>query len=221
MKKIVICIILITTAMQVGKTQNVNWRSIDTKQKNLIYLNLGYDFGGTVQVGYGRSLQVFRPVVLSLDYSIPMGERLLDDFKVRYGAQMEVFKWHKFAFTAKVLGNFRRFENDLVRMAGFGTELSGLVGYYKPEWHIAAEFGYDKSIVSGLKHAGRMKEIYSDVKDGWYQPSGGHFFYGIQASKTVSKSLEASLRLGATNAEGNHEDPLVPFYAQLGVIKKF
>lgn len=221
MKKIIIAIILLMAVAKISNAQNVNWRWLNEEKQNYVYLNFGYEFGMTTQLGYSRTIKTFKPVLLTLDYSFPMGENLFDDFKIRYGGQIELLEFKSFSASAKVLGNFRRTETEMVRIASFGAEISGLVGYYKPTWHIAAEFGFDKSITSNLKHSDVMKDNFTEITDGWYIPSGGQYFYGIQASKTIGESLDISLRVGATNAQGKDENALLPYYAQLGLIKMF
>ena len=221
MKKIIIAIILLLAVAKISNAQNVNWRWLNEEKPNYVYLNFGYDYALTTQVGYSRAIKTFKPVLLTLDYSFPMGENLFDDFKIRYGGQIELLEYKSFSASAKILGNFRRTETEMGKIAGFGAEISGLVGYYKPTWHIAAEFGFDKSITSNLKHSDIMKDIYPNIQDGWYIPSGGNYFYGIQASKSIKKSYDISLRLGATNAQGNDENAMLPYYAQIGLIKRF
>ena len=53
------------------------------------------------------------------------------------------------------------------------------------------------------------KDNFNEISDGWYIPSGGHYFYGIQASKVIRQSYDISMRLGATNAQGNDENALL------------
>ena len=65
------------------------------------------------------------------------------------------------------------------------------------------------------------KENYPNIKDGWYLPSGGNFFYGIQASKTIKKTFDISARLGGTNAQSDNENAILPYYAQLGIMVRF
>jgi hypothetical protein len=206
---------------KVSNAQNVNWRSLNEEKQNLVYLNFGYDFGVTTQFGYGHTIKTFKPVLLNVDYSFPMGNNLVDDFKVRYGGQIELVEINEFSVTAKIYGNFRRYRTEMVRIASFGSEFSVLAGYYKSTWHIAGEFGYDKSITSNLKHSDIMKDNYPNIQDGWDIPSGGNYFYGIQASKSIGKSYDISLRLGAINAQGKDENALLPNYAQIGLIKRF
>ena len=60
-----------------------------------------------------------------------------------------------------------------------------------------------------------------DIKDGWYIPCGGNYFFGVQGSKTITQSFEISTRIGGTNAQGKHENALLPYYAQIGITKRF
>ncbi len=221
MKKIIIAIILFMAVAKISNAQNVNWRWLNEDQKNLVHLNFGYDFGITTQIGYSRSLNIFKPTLLTVDYSMPMGENLFDDFKIRYGGQMELLEYKSFSASVKVLGNFRRHETEMVRIQSFGAEISGIFGYYKSTWHIAAEFGFDKSITSNLEHSDIMKDNYPNIQDGWYIPSGGHYFYGVQASKSLGQNFDISLRLGATNAQGKDENAVFPYAVQIGLMKRF
>jgi hypothetical protein len=221
MKQTVAVLSLLMAAATTGYTQNVNWRSMQENGRNLVQLDFGYDYGTTVRVGYSRVLNWFRPVVLGLDYSFPMGRNLVDDFKVRLGGQVEVLQLDGFSVTLKIMSNLRRYENQLVRIVSFGSDLALVTGYYARTWHAAGEFGFDKSIVSHLKHSDIMREYYPLIRDGWYIPSGGHYYYGIQAGKTLGEHLAVSLRVGATSAQAHDEDAMVPYYAQLGLSVRF
>lgn len=203
-----------------GYSQNLNWRSVNEQNPNILYSNFGYDFGVTAQVGYGRFIQTIRPLVLTFDYSMPMGHRLTDDFKVRFGAHVEFFEKNGFVASGKVLGIFRNHKTSLVRISNFGGEFSFVTGYFKPTFHAALELSADGAVVSYLKHSKLMKGNYPEIQDGWYLNNGAHYFYGIQAGKTIGRSYEANLRLGKVNARGNESDVL-PIYFQLGLTSRF
>lgn len=221
MKKLVAMMILMMAGVEVGHSQDINWRSLRENQPNIIRFNIGYDYGATAQVGYSRSFSFVRPVLLGLDYSFPMGNVLLDDFKVRLGGQVEIVEIGGFSASVKILSNFRRFQNALVRILSFGSDFAAVAGYYKPTWYAAGEFGFDKSIVSHLKNSDLMKADFPAIRDGWYIPTGGHFYYGVLAGKTIGETFDISLRLGATKAQFNDEDAVLPYYAQLGLGVKF
>lgn len=164
---------------------------------------------------------MIKPVILGLDYSFPMGSDLVDDFKVRFGGQIEIVEIDGFSATIKISSNFRRYQTELVRIASFGSDLGVLAGYYKPTWSIGGEFGFDKSITSHLRHSDIMRAIFPAIRDGWYVPLGGHYYYGLQASKTIGESFDLSLRLGATEAQGSDENAVLPLYLQLGLGMRF
>ena len=220
MKKIIAVIIVMVVA-EVGYSQNINWRSLCEDQRSYIQFNFGYDFGVTAQLGYSRSFTLIKPVMMGVDISIPMGSNLVDDFKVKLGGQIEVVEIQGFSASVKIMSNFRRYQTELVRIVSFGSDFAFVTGYYSPTWHAAGEFGFDKAITAHLKHSGIMRNYFPAIKDGWYVPTGGHFYYGIQGGKTIGESLDLTLRLGATKAQFNDEDAVLPYYLQLGLGMRF
>jgi hypothetical protein len=221
MKKFAEVLVLVMAMAGAGYSQNINWRSLGEGQRNIIQLGFGYDYAVTAKFAYGRTFSWIRPVVLRLDYSFPMGEDLLDDFKVRLGGQMEILEAGGFSATVRILANLRRYQTTLVRIVSFGSDFALLAGYYKPSWYAAGEFGFDKSITSYLKHSDVMRTNFPTIRDGWYVPTGGHYYYGIQAGKTLGESFDLSLRLGATNAQANDENDVLPYYLELGFGLRF
>jgi len=221
MKNTALILLTILFSFNFANSQNINWQSFQEDQKNLAYLNLGYDFGLTTQLGYGYKLKAFKPILLTTDLSVPMGNDFLDDFKFRIGGQMEVFEKNNFSVSTKILATTRRHETNLVRQVGIGTEISLTAGYYKPKWHMAFEIGFDKFLATHLQQGEIMKSNFPEIQDGWFSNSGGQFFYGLQGSKTLGKRMEINFRLGTTNAQGNHENALLPYYFQLGLMYKY
>lgn len=221
MKNLVKAILVAMALAEVGYSQNINWRSLGEDRKNIMQLNFGYDYGVTAQLGYSRTFTLIVPVAVGLDFSVPMGDVLLDDFKARIGGQVEIVQAGAFSATVKITSNFRRYQTQLVRIVSFGSDFAAVVGYYKSTWYAAGEFGFDKAVTSNFKHSDIMRAYYPAIRDGWYVPTGGNFYYGIQGGKTIGESLELTLRLGATRAQFNDEGAVLPYYAQLGLGVKF
>ncbi|HXF99439.1 MAG TPA: hypothetical protein VNL69_01580 [Bacteroidota bacterium] len=221
MKKLCAATLIMFALAEPGTSQTINWRSLEENQRNIIQLNFGYDYGMTAQACYGHMFTFIRPVVVGVDFSLPMGEHLVDDFKIKIGAQFEVVEMGGFSATLRISSIFRRYENALVRIVSFGSDLGLVAGYYRPTWHAAGEFGFDKSIVSHLKHSDIMRGYFPQIRDGWYIPSGGHFYYGIQAGKTLGQSMHLTLRIGATNVQDGDEQEVIPYYLQLGLGMRF
>ncbi len=221
MKTMVKAILVGMVLAQAGYSQNINWRSLREDQRNILQFNMGYDFGVTAQLGYNRAFTLIRPVVVGLDLSVPMGDVLVDDFKARIGGQVEIVEVGGFSVTAKISSPFRRYQTQMVRIVSFGADLGLVAGYYRSTWFAAGEFGFDKSVATYLKNSDVMKAYYPAIRDGWYVPTGGNFYYGIQGGKTIGDTFEVSLRLGATYAQFDDEDAVLPYYAQLGLGMRF
>ena len=218
MKQITVLIVLLMVVAAESNSQNVNWRSLREDQQNIVQFSFGYDYGATSQLGYSRSFTFIRPIVFGLDYSFPMGGNLLDDFKVKVGGQVEIVAFGGFSASAKIFSNFRRYQTEMVRVVSFGSDFGVVAGYYDPSWYAAGEFGFDKAITSQLIHSDIVRKfVFSEIRDGWYVPTGGNYYYGIQAGKTLGESLDLSVRLGATEAQRNDTDAVIPFYFQLGL----
>ena len=220
MKTIILAVTILLFAASQGHAQNINWRALDGEPQNIIQLNVGYDFGFTTQIGVYRRMLFYRPILFGVDCSLQMGSTLVDDFKVRIGGQVQLVDWEGFSFAAKVVSNFRRFQNDFVRSVGFGADFAGVAGYYAETWHAAGEFGFDKAVTTNLIHSDVMKSYYPAIRDGWYVPTGGHYYYGVQAGKTLTDRLDLGLRIGETRAQFDDYNAAIPYYLQLGLGMK-
>jgi hypothetical protein len=219
--KLIATLIALMAVSQAALSQNVNWKSLRQDQHNLLQLNVGYDYGFTTQLGYARTITMLRPAMVGLDFSIPMGNDLLDDFKVRLGGQIEVLEFNGFSVTVRIASVFRKYQSSLVSVVGFGSDFAIVTGYYAPTWSIGGEFGFDKAITTRFKHSAQMKAKFPDIKDGWYVPTGGHYYYGVQGGKTLGETLDLNLRIGATSAQFHDQNAMIPYYLQLGLGARF
>jgi hypothetical protein len=215
-KIFLIAIFAITSA---SFSQNINWAALIKEQKHIISVNIGLDYATTLGLGYGYQLNSKMPILVNIEFSAPFGETHFDDFKTKIGGQLEVLKIGRFSTTAKAYAIFRRFENDNGRLLNFGSEFSAVSGYFKTNWYIAGEFGFDKAIVTHIKHSDVMREIYPEVKKGWYIPTGGNFFYGIQSGFSFG-SIDVNLKIGTIITQDFKTTPDFPYYLQFGINRR-
>lgn len=201
-----------------SSAQNINWAGLKKNQKHIISLNAGYNYGLVYGVGYSYQTKAKMPILLNFSYSCPSGEQFFDDFKTKIGGQVQLYSINNFKISASIYGVYRRYENPLIRLQNFGSEMTGVVGYYKPKWFIAAEVGFDKAIVTQFKHLDIFKNnVYANVSDGWYEPAtGGNFNYGCQTSFSV-KNTDIVLKIGKVLTQDFKTTPLIPYYLQLGL----
>ncbi len=220
--KSIFTLVIVCSVSLPGLTQSVNWASLKSDQKHILHLHTGWDYGLVYGLGYSHQVKSKFPVLLNVSYSFPSGENLVDDFKTKIGGQVPFYQIESFQFSASIHAIYRRFENPLVRLQNFGSEMACVIGYYKPTWFVAGEFGFDKAIVTHFKHTEAFKEtIYDNVNDGWYEPAtGGNFNYGLQAGYSFKRS-DIIFKLGAMLTQDFKTTPLVPYYLHLGFNYKF
>lgn len=200
--------------------QQINWRNFNRNQRHIANANIGFDYGFVAGVGYGQLLKTKLPVVLNVEYSAPFGNKIFDDFKTKLGGQTEILKLNNFSVSVKAYGIFRRYENDLVKITNFGSEFSSNFGYYKANWYLAGEFGFDKAISTQIKNTDKMKNVYPNIQDGWYLPTGGNFFYGIVSGYSL-KSSDIYIKIGKRITQDFKIAPAIPVYLQVGFNKRF
>jgi len=220
MKRILLAIITLIGVSTAACSQAINWRSFNAEQKHIIGLETGWDYGLTFGAGYGYRLKTKLPVLLNAHYSFPSGKTLFDDLKIKGGVQMEVCKVGGFSATLTAHGILRRFENSYARLVNFGSEFSAVAGYYRLKWYAAGAFGFDKAIATHIRHGSEYREHAPGAQSGWYIPTGGNFHYGLQAGISGRKT-DVSLALRRMVSQGFETAPFIPYYANLGVNRRF
>jgi hypothetical protein len=205
---------------QFSLCQTVNWRSLQSGEKHIVNLNAGWDYSANFGVSYGYRLNSGIPLIIGTEFSLPTGKKSLDDFKTKLGVQAEIFHLNHFSATVKVHGIYRQYQSEFVSLSNFGSELSALIGYYRPRWYSAIELGFDKAIITHIDHSSLMEEYYPEIKDGWYIPSGGNFSYGLQVGYSVS-TYDIYFKTGKIVTQDFRTKPSMPLYLQLGFSKRF
>jgi hypothetical protein len=200
--------------------QNINWAGMNAKQRHIVNIHAGWDYGMVLGIGYGYQLNTKMPLVLHANYSFPSGKNLADDFKTKIGGTIQLYKAGDFAASARVEGIFRRYQNTDARLLNFGSEMSAIAGYYKKKWFAAGEFGFDKAISTHIKHSDSYKGNFPGAKDGWYVPTGGNFHYGLQGGYSF-KGSDINLKIGKTVSQDFKTTPIIPWYFELGFSYKF
>lgn len=205
-----------------ASAQTLNWGSMKKEHKHIITANIAFQNGMQYGAGYGYKInQKLFPVILQADYANLSGNNLSDDFKARVGGTIRWIKYEHFQFSTGLYGVFRRHDNELVQLSNFGSDMNGVIGYYRKKWFVAGEAGFDKAIVTHFKHSDAYKAQYPGVVNGWYEPStGGNFYYGVQAGFSF-RQFDTWVKAGKTIEQDFKTKPMVPMYGQLGLNLKF
>lgn len=220
MKNIFQLILLLSFILCAGHSysQSLNWANTDTIGRHSLSGNFGAEYGMVYGLGYGyRVTKGSLPIIAGLDVSVPSGNHLVDDFKVRVGGQVRLLEVGHFNLSTQLYGVFRRMENDFARILNFGSDFAATAGYYKSRWYISGMFGFDKAIVSEFKHTQAYRDQFPGVVDGWYEPTtGGNFYYGLEAGYTIG-TCDLFVKAGKQVTQDWKTEPLIPYFGKLGV----
>ncbi|CAD5255154.1 MULTISPECIES: hypothetical protein [unclassified Imperialibacter] len=215
-KKIFLLLILPALFINAAHSQTINWASLGKEQRHIAHAHAGFDYAFVYGVGYSRQLLSPIPILATIDFSTPVGNKVLDDFKTKIGGVADLCEFNNFHLSASVYGIYRRYENPMAVLQNFGSEFKGVFGFYQSKWFVAAEFGFDKAIVTHFEHSDAFKENYPEVKNGWYQPAtGGNFSYGVQTGLSFD-GVDALFRIGKVVTQDFKSSPTIPFYAEFG-----
>lgn len=219
--KAVIIIMFLALAFGAVNAQTINWANLNGETRHIVNASLGLEYGAVYGLGYGFQTRIGPfPLLANAGFSFPAGDQRLDDFKTNIGVQIRWIESGNFQVSTKLHGVFRRYENDLVRLLNFGSDMSAIVGYYRPKWFVAGEAGFDKAIVTHFQSKD-YRDQYPGVVDGWYEPStGGNFYYGLQVGFSFMKN-DLFLRAGKMVSQDFKTAPLLPYYGQLGYNLRF
>ncbi|MBK9981106.1 MAG: hypothetical protein IPP15_01545 [Saprospiraceae bacterium] len=215
--KISMFILALMLMMNAIKAQTINWGCLNRNDNHILNVNAGLEYGTVFGVGYGYQIKnKLFPLFANVEYSFASGENIFDDMKTKVGLQVRWVDFHNFQFSTRLHGVIRRYENDNIRLVDFGSDLTGVLGYYRKTWFLAAEVGFDKAIITHFKHSDAYHEQYPGALNGWFGPTtGGNFYYGVQAGFSFGKN-DVYIKAGKTLTQDFKTTPTVPIYGQLG-----
>ncbi|HEX7071319.1 MAG TPA: hypothetical protein VF190_10950 [Rhodothermales bacterium] len=190
-------------------------------KSNSVYTTFGLDPALVNSVGYARVIPVKGHAFQAIG-ELGLATTNLDtrDYRVRLGIRTSVVHWKSLHLIGNATFLTRGTKNDIYRGFNFGADFTGEVGWYRPSWFAAAEFGKDKAVITHVTHTDWYRDnYYPDAKDGWYLDAGGTYHFGLAGGVTV---LGADIvgRVGLRQTEQfNSINP--PLYASLGVAYGF
>jgi len=219
MKKSILIWLCLFIAPIIAKAQEINWRNLEASNKHLLSLQIGMDYGTVYGFSYGYQLPFNHPIIIGTGLSTPLGANFMDDYKVNLNVQTEVWHNNGFSIAVKPGGSMRRYHAAVAHLYNIGLEFNTTIGYYKPTWGVAMEAGYDWSRATYIEH-NTLKDYYPDIQDGWYGSTGGNFKFGIKGNYWM-KSIGIALKVGKVYGQDFENNPTVPYYTELSVVKKF
>ena len=211
---ITVLAVLIT---QVLPAQQINFNGLNDA-RHVVGTHIGVDYGTYFGLSYGYVLNGYVPMVIGTELTLPFGDDITDDWKWKTGVEAILWRQGPLSLTLKPSIVIRRYESTLVRMYNFGTDLALTFGYTKPRWGAVALAGFDKAVVTHLKH-GILRDYYPEIKDGWYFPTGGNFRFGARVHYSVGK-WTAFVMAGKHFGQDFEDNPTMPFFCEVSLQTK-
>ena len=186
-------------------------------ERNRVYTTFGLDPALVTSLGYARVIPLRgHAFQLAGDAGVVAAGMDTRDFRARLATQTSLVRWRSLHITGSATFLTRGTENSIYQGLNFGADFTGTLGVYRHRWFAAGEFGFDKAIVTHLKHSDWYRtHFYADAKDGWYLDAGGTFHYGMACGLALGRA-EVVGRFGWLRTEDFNE-LTPPMYASLGV----
>jgi hypothetical protein len=200
-----------------ANAQDLNWEAVRNEGQHFVGLKFGADYATVMGLSYGQRLPSKRQSFLAAEFSTPFGRDLLDDWKLRFSYQRELWQQGHFSLGLKPGLIMRGYESNVAKVLNIGIDLSAALGYYRPKWMLAAEVKIDHTLASKLNHQ-FLKEVYPEIYNGWIGSTGGNLKVGAQFTRTVG-GQQVALRIGKVYAQNFKDNPTLPFYFELSLLK--
>jgi len=190
-------------------------------QRNRVYTSFALDPAWVTTFGYSRVLKLAgHPLQLSGDLGLVAANLDTRDFRARIQVYTPIVRWRSLYLNGSVTSNTRGTENSLYRGLNFGADFTAIAGVYRSRWFAAGEFGFDKAVITHVKHSDWYRQyFYPEARNGWYLDAGGTFHYGVAGGVTIGRT-ELFGRGGFLRTE-DFNDLNPPVYAALGVGVEF
>ncbi|AEA44243.1 hypothetical protein [Fluviicola taffensis] len=200
--------------------QEINWRALNNQSNHLISAHFGADYSSYYGVSYAYGIKnKYKPVFIGTEFTLPFGKQVTDDWRGNLNIQTELWHNEHLSLGTKLSFFTRRYASPMATIYNTSTALSIHFGYLRPKVGAVLVVAYDQTLVAHVSHK-LMKEYYPQIRDGWYDASGGTFKFGIRGNWS-HKSWSTTLTLGKAFARNFKDNPTLPFFAELSVQKRF
>ena len=219
MKNSFLTIIFALTVI-IGHSQSFNLINNLESENHSAFIQYGYDYSFSLQTGYAYKF-TDRPLLLSLNVSLPAGAVLLDDFKVQFGGQYRLMNYNNFFISGELYAIFRRHETNMVTLSNIGQKSSLNIGYSRSIWSVSGEFGLDNAFITHINNKQALSDFYPAISNEWVSGTGSNAFYGLNCEVMLSKKINLYSKIGKIKALRSLTNAIIPFYFNVGVAFNF
>lgn len=193
-----------------------------SSHKNQAFTAIGLEDGIVSSFGYGRRLDLSlwqQPLEVWTQLRLPIFELDAGDIEGSAGARISLLcrgPWHLRAGISTLL---RKSQSRMLSTTSWSLQGDILPSYVGDSWTFGLAFGYQRNILTYLRHGEDYLFHYPQAQSGWYTGMGGSIRAGVLVGLRFV-DWGVVLRMGALRTASLNAR-LVPFYASLGVQRGF
>ena len=217
-KKTIIGLVLYVAIPKVN-AQVYNWAKLDSFN-HIARVYTGLNNGVIYGLQYGKIIHLKRTILIPfLDLSLPFGNRVIDDYKVKLGTSLKLLQTKKLILSGGVSILNQRYENPFAKMQNVGLETALQFGLYKQKWFLNLSISNDYLFATHIKHSEAYKKNYDGAISGWYQNTANNLLMGLNLGYSFKK-IDITLSPGIIKTDGFKSSPTLPFYGKIGINYK-
>jgi len=202
-----------------ANAQDYNWAKLDSFN-HIARVYTGLNNGVIYGLHYGKIINIKKIIFIPfVDLSLPVGERVLDDYKFKLGTSLRLLQNKNWILTGGVSLLNQRYENPFVKMQNLGVETFLQFGLYKEKWFLNVNISNDYLFATHFKHSEAYQKNYAGATNGWYQNTGNNLSLGLNIGYSFKK-LDITLSPGIVKTDRFKSSPTLPFYGKLGINYK-
>lgn len=217
----ILIVVLLTNGAIFGREIS-NRLPVDTKSA---YAHFEFDPTFVLTGGYGRSFAVQklnRNIELFADLGLPIFLIDLRHYRLSVSSRVALLDNPTWNVLYRVSGLNIATDNNLYKANALTVETGILPGYFRENWHLAAEINFQKNLATYLEHSDwSRKNVYADAKDGWYSSTLAKWIFGVQGSYALNQQIQISGRFAYYMNSKLGKPFGVPFLGNIALVYKF
>lgn len=226
MKKIIFTIIALAITQTITAQHINNVLAFKSEKKNTATLNLEFDPAIFWGISYNRNFDVS---IGDFNRKI-VGQVGWKSYQFNYSdlnlnVYTQVLDHPNFNVITNI-GIENKYLKNVVHQANIYNWAVGFMPVYysnSNKWYAGMELMYKRLYAVKYKHTDYYREVYPEVKDGWYKYKNAYLNVSVNLGAKISNSFDIDLRGGYrfTNDFQNYRPYITPYFGDLAVNYRF
>lgn len=224
MKRIFMVLVVVTMTQTITAQHINNVFAFKSEHKNSLMINMEFDPAFFWGISYNRNLDIsigdfHRKIVGQVGWKTYKFN--YSDLNLNFSTS--IFDNSKFNMITNVGIENKNLENVVHKANIYNWAIGVMPGYYSDQWYIGVEVMYKRLLGAKYTHTDYYKDLYPEVKDGWYKYENGYLNFSLNLGTKISDSFDLDFRAGYrfTHDFKNYQPYIIPYFTNLAVNYRF